>query len=341
MQQFRAVQRNPRETTYDTKDFVWSLVDAGVFQATAPQFGTMLPAGIYEYFVDMRGMEFFIKKPIERPEKLIEFPGKVGEILAELQFFYSPETRTAYSDYGMPYKRGILLYGPPGSGKSVILNLVLGQVVQAGGIGVLVSGGVRQIAAAYKYLRKVEPDRNVIMVVEDLDTSMAGPRGEAEFTNVLDGVDTNLHGIVIVATTNYIEKLPPRLVNRPGRFDKTFYIGPPSESIRLHYLRQLFEKLRQHPENQDIEKWAKDTKGLSLAHIKELFIQVMLLRNDYAKVIHRMKSESVGGEGAEEDYDERRNPGHKSPRKCNCKALQAESHQDDWGSGIYGKSLRY
>ena len=80
-----------------------------------------------------------------------------------------------------------------------------------------------------------------------------------------------LENIVYLATTNYPEQLEDRIINRPSRFDRRYEIGLPSYEVRLEYIKK-----KVLDDNIDVEKWAKDTDDLSIAHIKELILSVLV-----------------------------------------------------------------
>jgi SpoVK/Ycf46/Vps4 family AAA+-type ATPase len=104
-----------------------------------------------------------------------------------------------------------------------------------------------------------------------------------------------VHKVVFLATTNYPDRLGKRIVNRPSRFDKRFKIGMPNKTSRKIYFEHLFEKVPQSEKerlNLDAEKWAKDMNELSMAHMKELFVAVCILGDDYddaVKTLQNMK----------------------------------------------------
>jgi SpoVK/Ycf46/Vps4 family AAA+-type ATPase len=103
--------------------------------------------------------------------------------------------------------------------------------------------------------------------------------------------------VVFLATTNYPERLGPRIINRPSRFDKRFKIGHPKAAARKLYLEHVIgngdvEKGRAEAKRLgvDLKQWVKDTAEMSLAHLKELFIAVLILKDPYEEAIETLKS---------------------------------------------------
>lgn len=138
----------------------------------------------------------------------------------------------------------------------------------------------------YELVRKIHPDIPIIVMIEDLDAVLYR-YNESEVLNLLDG----MYGIdktVFVATTNYPEKLGSRIMNRPSRFDKRIFIGMPTEAARQVYLNAKLKNL------EESQKWAKDTDGFSIAHLKELFVAVKILGEGYIDALHTLQTMKDG-----------------------------------------------
>lgn len=140
----------------------------------------------------------------------------------------------------------------------------------------------------------------MVIAIEDIDAVLE-TENESNFLNLLDGVDSP-ENVVYVATTNYIDNLEPRIVNRPSRFDRKLHIGMPPAAARELYLKTLFDRL----EKKVPDKWVGDTNGFSIAHLKELFISTQILDNSYDKSLQELKEmlEEVPEKEEEEKSDE-------------------------------------
>jgi SpoVK/Ycf46/Vps4 family AAA+-type ATPase len=173
-------------------------------------------------------------------DDLIELPDSASEaVIAEIQKFWTKEPH--FRRFGFLWKRGILLWGPPGSGKTCCLQQVSQNIIDAGGIAVYASHpGVT--AAGLGIMRRIEPDRPIVVMMEDLD-ALVQQYGEQDVLALLDG-ELQIDNVVFIATTNYPERLDKRIVNRPSRFDLVKLIDMPNEEARKVYLQTKNHRLQ-------------------------------------------------------------------------------------------------
>jgi ATP-dependent 26S proteasome regulatory subunit len=243
----------------------------------------LLPAGLYELASAMNVGTFFQAIQVAS-EGLIEFPETNSKkVVEEIENFWKQEK--TYKKCGLAYKRGILLYGPAGGGKTCTIKLSIDKIIKMDGIVIkftepnIFMDGIRKF-------REIEPHRPCIVIMEDLD-SIIDNNTESQVVNILDGIDM-VQNIVFLATTNYPEKLSQRILNRPSRFDRRFKIGMPSEQSRQIYIKHL---QKSNPGKKiNLDKWVKDTDGFSMAHLKELFVSVAIFGYPYDVALEELRS---------------------------------------------------
>jgi hypothetical protein len=262
----------------------WTTGDGRIFIPAAKTVQKLTP-GVYEIHQRQSIGVYFEKIPV-KTEGLLRFPDTNSDkVVAEIQRFW--EREQIFDQYGLTYKRGILLYGPPGSGKSCTIQLIMEDVVNRDGIVVKFTDPYLFIDGM-RILRQIQSDTPVVVIMEDID-SILEIYNESEILNILDGVN-EVRKVVFLATTNYPEKLGARIVNRPSRFDKRFRIGYPSEESRRMYFTHLVDGKDPKELGVDLDCWVKDTDAMSIAHLKELFVAVVILGYPYEEAIDNIKS---------------------------------------------------
>jgi SpoVK/Ycf46/Vps4 family AAA+-type ATPase len=236
------------------------------------------------YFVPVRARE----------DPLLEFPDSAAEmVLHGIIDFWNKEA--VYRKFGLPYKRGVLLWGPPGAGKTSCMQLVAREVVARGGIVLTFSPSY--FLDAYRAFRDIQPETHLLVLMEDFE-SMIRER-ESRILNILDGVEL-LDRVTFLASSNFPERLEARIINRPSRFDICVKIGHPDSRARQLYLETLVHQ--DDAVDIDVARYVRDTETMSLAHIKELFIATVVLGVDYSYTLRRLKT--MGDKSASSVDDE-------------------------------------
>jgi len=232
---------------------------------------------------------YFNKKTVNLDELFVLPDSASEDVLKQIESFWEKEDH--FRKFGFLWKRGIMLWGPPGSGKTSTLQLVSNQIIQRGGIAVYVSNpGLA--AHGLELLRSIEPSRPLVVMLEDID-AIVRDYGESQLLALLDG-ELQIDNVVFVATTNYPEDLDKRLKNRPSRFDYVKKIGMPSADARRLYLANKNPRL--DADNSEMEKWVELTNGFSVAHLKELIVSVEVFEvpvDDAAKRLRLMMDTNI------------------------------------------------
>lgn len=238
-----------------------------------------MPAGHYLIRNNPERGIFFSEKTVKMDELLI-LPDSISvEIIAGIEKFWTKEDH--YRKFKFLWKRGILLWGPPGSGKTSTVQIIASKIVERDGIAIYVQNPALAIQGL-DILRYIEPNRPIVVILEDLD-DIVEKQGEAELLSLLDG-EFQVDNAVFIATTNYPEELDQRIINRPSRFDIVEYIKMPSEEARRAYLIAKNPRLV----GDELEQWIEDTEGYSIAHLKELIVATECLERPYEENLKRL-----------------------------------------------------
>ena len=268
----------------------------------APAYVTVpkVPAGVYEIGWNSNLQSHTLKKQPFKTDELYHLPSyEITDILQDIDNFWNRADN--YKKYNYIHKRGILMYGEPGCGKSGIIQLISQQLIEKDGIVLNVKDeeDVDRFTSFIATFRKVEPNRPLVVLLEDID-SLAGENRfqTARLLNILDGVK-QIDGVVYIATTNYPEKLQERITNRPSRFDRRYQVELPNEEIRRAYINH---KLNEDDlKNVNIEEWIKKTEGMSLSHLKEVVISVIVMGRSFEETMNNLeglkKAPTIKGNG--------------------------------------------
>jgi len=188
-----------------------------------------------------------------------------------------PET---FKAYGKKTGGGILLYGPPGCGKTYLARATAGQInarfIPIGLHQVLdmwIGSSERNLHEVFEIARKTNPS---VLFFDEVD-ALAASRSDMkqtyhrhsinQFLNELDGVSTSNEGVLILAATNAPWDIDSAF-RRPGRFDRIIFIPPPDTSARASILRIILKGKPQ--DNVDFDFIAKKTDKFSGADLKAL-----------------------------------------------------------------------
>lgn len=182
-------------------------------------------------------------------------------------------SKELYKKFGIPWKRGIILIGPPGNGKTMTIKAMVNEfklpALYVRSFEAEHMTNLSLMSTVFEEARRRAP---CFLIFEDLDALLT-PESRSFFLNEMDGFASN-HGIFTIATTNYPERIEAGLINRPSRFDTSYVVDLPEKEQRLDYLKLLMKDLDAviSPSNSEFEAIADTTEGFSMAYLKELFV---------------------------------------------------------------------
>ena len=219
--------------------------------------------------------------------------GLTHSIVSDVQEFIT--NSQWYMNRGIPYRRGYLLYGPPGCGKSSFIMALAGELDYNICLLNLSERGMSD--DRLNHLFSIAPEQSIILM-EDVDAVFTSREesmqtktaydGLSRLTlsgvlNALDGV-ASTEGRIVVMTTNYLERLDPALI-RPGRVDVKISI----DYADIYQLEQMFLRFYPNASIEKSRKFASTVKELknniSLAEVQGYF---MLYKNDCDNAINNL-----------------------------------------------------
>ena len=226
------------------------------------------------------------------------------ELMEIVDFLKNP---SKYIDIGARIPKGVLLVGPPGTGKTYLSRAVAGEakvpffsISGSDFVEMFVGVGASRVRDLFEQAKKNAP---CIIFIDEIDAvgrkrgaGLGGGHDEREQTlNQLlvemDGFGKN-EGVIVMSATNRPDILDKALL-RPGRFDRTIYVGLPDVRERLEILK-VHTKNKILKSDVDLENIAKTTTGFSPADLENLCNEAALLaaRNNEAEISNEVFKEA-------------------------------------------------
>lgn len=199
------------------------------------------------------------------------------EILFSINSFFNKGSEV-YEKLNIPYRRGILLYGKPGNGKTTLLKAI-SNTIEAPVVYWQVSerSDSESIDSVFNKVSQLAP---ALLIIEDIDS--LPPSCRSTFLNQLDGAKTN-SGIFIIGTTNFPEKIDPAMMNRAGRFDRTYEIKSLTKKDKVKYF--MDKGLHELVSMEEVERISEITEDFSISLLSEIYTSIAL-SNVYGEEIN-------------------------------------------------------
>jgi len=233
-------------------------------------FKDIVPSGLREIYIEVPEVHWFdiggLEEVKEELREVVEYPLKYREV---------------YENMSIEPPKGILLFGPPGTGKTMLAKAVATEsganFIAVRGPEILSKWVGESEKAIREIFRKARQAAPTVIFFDEID-SIAPIRGLSTDSGVterivnqllaeMDGIE-KLENVVVIAATNRPDILDPALL-RPGRFDRLIYVPPPDKTAR-------FEILKVHTKNvplaedvslEDIAEKAEGYTGADLAAV--------------------------------------------------------------------------
>jgi SpoVK/Ycf46/Vps4 family AAA+-type ATPase len=249
-----------------------------------------IPPGYYAIGFDQQQGKFNVRKLSYSTDKVLRLPmPETEQILTDITTFWQKEAD--FKRYELTFKRGVLMYGSPGGGKSHIIQLIVKHLIDEEKGVVFKIEAPNDVEMFQNFMqstfKSIEPTRKLVVIIEDIDGLFhAGKTTETILLNILDGMG-QMDNVVYLATTNYPEELAERIINRPSRFDRRYEITLPNEEVRRSFFEQILK-----PEDLpkiDLNQWVIETEGLSIAHLREVIVSTVIQGNTFENTIKLLK----------------------------------------------------
>lgn len=237
--------------------------------------GEIAKPGIFSLYKTMAGLKLE-KTEFTKDDVLKDFVS-TKEVTDKIDKFFTAIPK--YEKYGIFAKRGGLLFGPAGTGKTTIIAEICRKYKDEGKTFILLwhtdkieAGDVKDFIKHLQY----EGVDKMILVAEDIggiEIDQARIRSESALLSLLDNQEQTFKiPVYIAATTNYPENFMGNLTNRPNRFDDKIRVGYPKAEARQQLLK-FYDKESLVDEEALILIGSKKCEQFSPAHLREVIIR--------------------------------------------------------------------
>lgn len=271
----------------DENWYLWAECDSGlVFSKEHKELSAdkivPLPPGIYTHEGSNSSLpERLVTYEINREDEILELGNAFAKVKGYVKDFLGK--KEVYESVKTPYKLGILMWGPPGNGKSLLLSRLIEEHPEAIVIYMDPSSPIPSRLFMSK-LDALTKDTLKIFVFEELTTNLDS-KYVGWLLSFLDG-EASIANSINIALTNYPEALPENVVNRPSRFDKLVHFDNPEPEERKKVFHHFMGREASEAE-------IKETAGFSIAGIKELCMSVRINDLTFLEALDILKKRSV------------------------------------------------
>ncbi|KAG9236829.1 P-loop containing nucleoside triphosphate hydrolase protein [Amylocarpus encephaloides] len=213
-------------------------------------------------------------------------PDMKQSLIADVEGFF--DNKEIYKRLAVPWKRGLILHGVPGNGKTITIKALIAALASrpdnipslyVKSFDSASASSTGSIQTIFSHARAMAP---CLLIFEDLD-SLITDKTRSYFLNEVDGLESN-DGILMIGSTNHLDTLDPAITKRPSRFDRKYHFRLPGEDERAAFCWYWREKLGGAGMGDGMVDFpeelcgviAKITEGFSFAYMKELFVMALL-----------------------------------------------------------------
>ena len=263
---------------------------------------------VYDQENWQRSTELFASVQSANWDQVILNPTLKDNIIQDVEGFF--DSQSQYADFAVPWKRGIILHGLPGNGKTISIKAISNALYARRPdpiptLYVKSLAGCRgphySIREIFVKAREMSP---CLLVFEDLD-SLIDEKVKSFFLNEVDGLECN-DGIMMIGSTNHLERLDAGITKRPSRFDRKYHFTLPGLEERVQYVefwrRKLLAKGKKGSQGVEFPEElctaiARITEGFSFAYLKELFVTSLLLVVASKRDAEKKNGNTISGSG--------------------------------------------
>lgn len=249
-------------------------------------------SGFYEAYTDDKGILHTSKEECKETHDVFYTPEN-DLILNTINAFTKDGMREKINKLGFIHKLGVLLYGKQGTGKTSLMHSISLKLQKERDSIVFFCNSANNLKSAINLaisIRKIQ-DNLIIFIVDEFERFAKD--AESEMKNFLDGQDS-IDNMLFLAATNYLNKIPETLADRPSRFKvKQEFKGLSDKTTIKSILRNISEKINPTLfSEEELEERANSQPSFTLDEIKNMALDKAT--ENYIPVQATTRSATIG-----------------------------------------------
>jgi SpoVK/Ycf46/Vps4 family AAA+-type ATPase len=214
----------------------------GSFNIEDPEEGGLLvdklPAGVYDYsYFTFMGMDKILYTPSEQIEKYIDVVGgTVGKVMSRIESFFSEDIKKKHKTLGIVHKTGFILYGKPGTGKTVTSRIIMDKLAHAYDAVCVILPSTLHHSKSYELFAVIRDlkrlNRPVILFADECENVLRNH--EYAWLTILDGNDS-VNNFMFIGCTNHIDNISAR-ITRPSRIEHLIEVTSIEDTVAKAYV---------------------------------------------------------------------------------------------------------
>lgn len=179
-----------------------------------------------------------------------------------------------YKKANIPWRRGILLWGEPGCGKTSLIKIIM-SCYNLKPVTITINGHNpvdEMIEEAFAYANQSAPS---LLFLEDINVLLTEMMNVSHFLQLMDGVSSK-SGVLVVGTANDLSTLTKNVTDRPSRFDNKFEIPLPDKKMAARYLEHWLKDIKDKSLCKKIAERAYKSK-FSYAYLEEIYVSAAFM----------------------------------------------------------------
>ena len=256
-----------------------------------------LPPNLYDMDRGRFG-EVHLMPGLMEVDEVVPIPNPSAEKAKDLATrFVAGEFDESLASMGLLKKMAMLLWGDPGTSKSVTVFEIVGDAIRKGWVVLRASADLSILVETLRAIRQVQPDLGIMVIWEEFEDVVT--HREHAVLELLDG-SHQIPGVFYLMTTNYIQTIPARIFFRMRRIPFQVQFHFPGEAERRAYFSAKIPAERR--DEIDLDVWVEKTDGFSLDQCAQVILAVFAFNLSIESVMEDL-AERKAAHGGRDMYD--------------------------------------